>query len=53
MSQIGFYLDEDTINAALVKALRNANLTDISECLHRKGLKREFASTIFYSVEAK
>lgn len=26
MSQICFYLDEDTINAALVKALRNANL---------------------------
>jgi hypothetical protein len=26
VSQICFYLDEDTINAALVKALRNANL---------------------------
>ncbi len=30
MSQIGFYLDEDTINAALVKALRNANLNVVT-----------------------
>lgn len=30
MSQIGFYLDEDTINAALVKALLNANLNVVT-----------------------
>ncbi len=30
MSQICFYLDEDTINAALVKALRNANLNVVT-----------------------
>lgn len=30
MSQIGFYLDEDTINAALVKALRNADLNVVT-----------------------
>jgi hypothetical protein len=30
VSQICFYLDEDTINAALVKALRNANLNVVT-----------------------
>lgn len=30
MNQICFYLDEDTINAALVKALRNANLNVVT-----------------------
>ena len=30
MSQICFYLDEDTINAALIKALRNANVNVVT-----------------------
>jgi hypothetical protein len=30
VSQICFYLDEDTINAALIKALRNANLNVVT-----------------------
>ena len=30
MSQICFYLDEDTINTALVKALRNASLNVVT-----------------------
>ncbi|MEB3336024.1 MAG: DUF5615 family PIN-like protein [Leptolyngbyaceae bacterium] len=42
MSQIRFYLDEDTIEAALVKALRNADLDVVTVAdVRRWGLSDE------------
>jgi hypothetical protein len=48
VSQICFYLDEDTINAALVKALRNANLNLVTVAdAGRLGYSDEEQSDIF------
>ena len=44
MSQICFYLDEDIINAALVKALRNANLNVVTVFYYRHAI--ELSKTI-------